>query len=230
MPDSGRVRQNSYENYSEGQDRNFRINRRAEIVVADFWLQMALDGRMFGVDIATENDGVNSTVAIDDLLVWAVSDIAVGTVIIPCEAKVAVVTWTTSTLLDFMLEADFGKQRYSSGGTAVTAANLRGDYPRAASGVNRVNTGSNAGVTTSAKSTLHGADGSLEFHRHSIEVNWGNAGDGIPDVGFTWRATDAGAPPIIDGPGSFLFHLGAAVDVTAWGYYSYAELPTASVT
>ena len=206
MPDSGRVRQNSYENYSEGQDRNFRINRRAEIVVADFWLQMSLDGRIFGMNIGTESGtAVNSTTSIDDQLAWAVVDMETGNVIIPCQAQVTVSVWDTSTKVDFMLEADFGKVRYSSGGTAVTPANLRGDYPRASVALAaRVNTGSNTGVTTSAKSTLHGKDGSFEFHRMSIEDNVAT----ISPPQFDWRATDVGAPPIIDGPGSFVIHFG----------------------
>jgi len=221
----GRVRQNSYENYSEGQDRVARLNKRGELVVIDFWTQMSLDGRVFGVVLGTEDAPIDSTTSVDDQLVWAVTDVPVGTVLIPAQAQAMIATWTTATLLNFMLEADFGKNRYSSGGTAFTASNLRGDYPRASACTSYVGTD----VTVSAKSTVGGEDGSTEFHRASVEVNIGDAADAIPEYQYTYKARDA-SPVVIDGVGSFLFHLGAAsADVTAYGYHHFVELPTESV-
>lgn len=223
------VRQNSYNNYSEGQDRPARSNKRGELVVSDFWLQMVLDGRMFGFDVGSEDDAVNSTTDIDDQTVWAMCDVPTGTTIIPASAQVAVDTWTTSASVIFMLEADFGKNRYSSGGTAVVPANLRGDYPRASACTVYVNTSTNAGVTVAAKSTLHGKDGSFEFYKYAIEDNWGDAGDTIPERGFHWRAKDS-VPVVIQGVGSFLFHFGAGTaDATGFGIATYAELPDESV-
>src|SRR3990167_6916830 len=222
----GRVRQNSYENYSEGQERQARLNRRGELVVADFWLQMALDGRMFVVNLGTEDAPLDTTTSIDDQLVWALTDVPTGSVLIPCQAQVAIGTWTTSTLINFMLEADMGKVRYTSGGTAFTPANMRGDYPRASACSSYVGTD----VTVAAKSTI-GSSGSFEFHHYSIEDNGGDTGDTTPENGLNGRAKDMGAAPIITGVGSFLFHLGAATaDATAYGMYSFAELPLESVT
>lgn len=232
----GRVRQNSYENYAEGQDRPARINKRAELVVMDFYTQMVLDGRMFAVQIGTVDaaGGVNSTgTAPADTLVWALTDAAVGTTIIPVVAQVAVETWTTATLINFMLEADMGKVRFSAvgGGGAFTALNMRGDSPRAAASASYVNLTTGAGVTAAAKSTIGGANGSHEFYQNAIEVNVGDAADAATDAGMTWRAKDAGDPPVIVGPGSFLMHLAAATaDLTATGHYHFIELPSESVT
>lgn len=226
MVEVARIRQNSYGNYSEDQVREARGNKRGELVVSDFWLQSALDGRVFAVTLGTEDAPIASTTSIDDQLVWAVTDVPVGTVVIPAQAQVAIGTWTTSTLLNFMLEADFGKNRYSSGGTAYTPSNLRGDYPRASVCTSYVGTD----VTVAAKSTVGGQDGSTEFHRASYEVNLGDAADGLPGQELDWRGKDVGPVPIIDGVGSFLFHLGSAsADVTAYGFYHFIELPTESV-
>lgn len=229
----GRVRQNSYENYSEGQDRLARINKRAELVVVDWYTQMVLDGRTFAVQIGTIDaaGGVNSTgTAPADTLVWAVTDAAVGSVVIPVWAQVAIETWTTATLVNFMLEADMGTLRYSSGGTAFIPLNMRGDSPRTSSNVSRVNTSTGAGVVTAAKSTIGGVDGSHEFYQNAIEVNVGNAADAATDAGMTWQAKDSGQIPVIVGPGAFLFHLAvASADLTATGGYHFVELPTESV-
>ena len=229
----GIVRQASYGNYSEGQERAVRSNRRGELVVVDFYTQMVLDGRTFAVNIGAEDDAINSTAAIDDQTVWALTDIAVGNTIIPVQAQASIATWTTSSLVNFMLEADMGKVRFSAvgGGGAFTPLNLRGDSPRASAGSSYVNLTTGAGVTAAAKSTVGGVDGSIEFHKYSIEDNWGDTGDTIPESGLNWRAKDVGAPPVIVGPGSFVFHLGATTaDVTAYGYYVFIELPSESVT
>lgn len=222
----GIVKQNGYPNYSENQERPARLNKRGELVVADFQLQAALDGRAFAVTLGTENAAINSTTSIDDQLVWAVTDVPVGSVVIPVQAQVRIATWTTATLINFMLEADFGKNRYSSGGTAYTPSNLRGDYPRASACTTYVG----PDVTVAAKSTVGGQNGSTEFHRSSIEVNLGDAADWFPEESFNWRLKDVGTPPIIDGVGSFLVHFGVATaDVTGYGFYHFIELPTESV-
>lgn len=235
MSETGRVRQNSYENYSEGQDRPARLNKRAELVVADFFTQMVLDGRTYAVSIGTMDaaGAVNSTgTAVADTVVWALTDAANGTTIIPVEAQIAIQTWTTATLIDFMLEADMGKVRFSAvgGGGAFIPMNMRGDSPRAAASTSYVNLTSGAGVTAAAKSTIGGVDGSTEFHQSAIEVNIGDAADGIPEEQHHWRAKNSGAPPVIPGPGSFVFHFAcASADATGYGNYRFIELPSESV-
>ncbi len=234
--ETGKVRQNSYGNYPEGSNNLFRINRRAETVVIDFYTQMVFDGRMFAVQIGTVDSagGVNSTgTAPSDQVVWALTDAANGITIIPVEAQVAVETWTTATLINFMLEADMGKVRFSTvgGGGAFTPLNMRGDSPRAAFSTSYVNLAAGAGVNAAAKSTIGGKDGSHEFYQNAIEVNVGDEADAAADAGMTWRAKDAGNPPVIVGPGSFLFHLAVATsDLTATGHYHFVELPSESVT
>ena len=235
MTADGRVRQNSYENYPEAQDRPFRINKRAETVVVDFYTEMVMDGRTFGVQIGTMDGAaaINSTgTAVADTLVWALTDAANGTTLIPVQAQVAIATWETATLIDFMLEADMGKVRFSAvgGGGAFTAINTRGDSPRNAASTSYVNLTTGAGVQAAAKSTIGGKDGSYEFYMNAIETNLGDEADAAQNAGLRWSAKEDGSPPIIVGPGSFLFHLAvASADVTAYGNYRFIELPSESV-
>ena len=235
MAEIGRVRQNTYETYDEGQNRPVRINRRSELVVTDFYTQMALDGRTFGVQIGTMDSAakVNTTAnAPSDTVVWALTDAASGTTIIPVQVQVAVQTWTDATLIDFMLEADMGKIRFSAvnGGGEFTAINTRGDSPRAANSTSYVNLTTGAGITAAQKSTIGGSEGSYEFYQTAIEVNVGDAADAATNAGFRWCAKDDGSPPVITGPGSFLLHFAVTTnDIEAYGNYRFIELPSESV-
>lgn len=235
MPELGRVRQNVYENYAEGQNRLARLNRRSELVVTDFYTQMALDGRTFGVQIGSMDTAskINTTAsAPSDTVVWALTDVDSGTTIIPIQVQVAVQRWVDATLIDFMLEADMGKVRFSAvgGGGEFTAICTRGDSPRAAASTSYVNLSTGAGVTAASKSTIGGVDGSYEFYQTAIEVNVGDAADAATNAGFRWCAKDDGSPPVITGPGSFLLHFAVNTnDIEAYGNYRFIELPSGSV-
>src|SRR3972149_3568350 len=110
MTEIGRVRQNSYEDYSEGQDRMARLNRRGELVVTDFYTQIVLDGRAFHMQIGTEDAPVNSTTSIDDQLAWAVADNTVGYAMIPLLFEVNFDFADTAVNSDIMLEWDKDKR------------------------------------------------------------------------------------------------------------------------
>src|SRR3972149_8464363 len=103
MTEIGRVRQNSYENFSEGQDRVARLNRRGELVVVDFFTQCILDGRAFNLQVGTEDAPVNTTGAVDDTLGDILWDNPVGYAAIPLVAQFSIVDVTTSTLILAML-------------------------------------------------------------------------------------------------------------------------------
>lgn len=220
----GMVRQSSYNDYSEGQERPARLNRRGELVVADFWTQMVLDGRMFHMQIGTEDAPVASTTSIDDQLSWMVADNSVGYVHIPARYQVSMGAWTTGTIVLAMLEVDNAKIRYSSGGTAYVPANLRTDNPRVATGTFVVGTD----VTVAAKTAV---PGSIELWRHMFtEDNVGTStGAENADAIFCARTNDI--PAAIVGTGSVVHHFGCATaDVTGYGAYEFVQLPTSSVT
>src|SRR3990167_8706973 len=108
MTEIGRVRQNSYEDYSEGQDRMARLNRRGELVIVDFFSQCILDGRTFHMKLGTEDAPIDSTTSIDDALAWAVADNPAGYVMIPTFLQINTTGFTTGTITNKMLEIDRG--------------------------------------------------------------------------------------------------------------------------
>jgi len=219
----GTVRQNSYGDYSEGQERSARINRRAELVVTDFWTQLVFDGRMFHMQLGTEDAPIDLTTSIDDALAWAVADNPAGYVMIPARLQLVVGAWTTATIILGMLEIDNAKARYSSGGTAYVPPNLRTDDPRAAVGTFYVGTD----VTVAAKTAV---PGSIELWRHMFAEDVVTTSTGSENSSPVWVASQ-NVPAVIVGVGSTVIHFGSATaDATGYGNFQFAQLPDSSVT
>jgi hypothetical protein len=186
--------------------------------VADWKQALALEGRGFMVQIGTEDAPVASTTSIDDTLVWMLIDVVSGTTAIPFFAQAVIGTWTTATLINYMIEIDNAKVRYSSGGTSFTPLNLRTDAPIASTSAVYVGTD----IVTSAKTS----SGSLEVYRESMEVNLGDAADYWPKMEYTPSVC-----PIVIGPASILVHHGSAsADTTSYGNMMWFEVPTTSIT
>lgn len=220
----GRVRQNSYENFSEGQERSARLNRRGELVVADFYLQMILDGRTFHMQIGTEDAPVDSTTSIDDQLVWMVADNPVGHTMIPVFYQVNAATFTTGTLPNVMLEVDRALARYSSGGTAYIPENLRTDRPRVAVGTFYVGTD----VTVIAKTAV---PGSIELWRHTGSEDVTTTSSGAENRNIAAFNARINPTAVIVGVGSCCLHNGGATaDIGCYGTFDFIQLPTESVT
>jgi len=224
MAELGRVRQNSYEDYSEGQDRFARLNRRGELVVTNFFDQIIMDGRGFHVQIGTEDAPVNTTTSIDDQLAWGVVDNTVGYAMIPLLFEVVFDMVDTAVNLDIMLEWDKDKVRYTSGGTAYVPANMRGDDPRAAVGTFVVGTD----VTVAAKSAV---PNTVELARRApVE-------DVVTDpttgkIGWDPVIYSCKSRPIVIGIDacSYVLHVGAGTaDANAYGVFQFAQLPKESV-
>lgn len=216
------VRQNSYSNWAEGQDRPARSNRRGELVVVDFFTQCILDGRTFHMQMGTEDAPVDSTGVIDDTLAWMLADNPVGYVLIPTFYKVSVATWTTSTLINAMLEVDRAKARYSSGGTAYLPENLRTDRPRVAVGSFYIGTD----ITAAAKTAV---PGSIELWRHAgAEDNVGTS-TGAENINIAeYNAKVHPFAEIVD-VGSCVLYAGAATaDFTGYGSFDFIQLPKES--
>jgi len=223
MAEIGRVRQNSYENFSEGQDRVARLNRRGELVVVDFFSQCILDGRTFHMQLGTEDAPIDSTTSIDDALAWAVADNSTGYAMIPTFLQINTTGFTTATITNKMLEIDRAKARYSSGGTAYVPENLRTDRPRVAVGTFYVGTD----VTVAAKTAV---PGSIELWRHagSEDVTTTSTGNENFNVANYNARVDPFA--VIVDVGSAVIHYGATTaDVTGYGAFQFIQLPKESV-
>tara|TARA_Y100000310_G_C20676067_1_gene813106 strand:- start:1508 stop:2167 length:660 start_codon:yes stop_codon:yes gene_type:complete len=191
--------------------------RDGTLVVVDFKQALIAEGRGYVVQIGTEDAPVDSTTSIDDELVWMAVDVPTGTTILPFFAQAVIGTWTTSALVNFMIEVDNAKARYSSGGTAFTPLNLRANSSNTSNCSAYVGTD----VTTSGKTS----GGSLELYRESLEVNVGDAADYQPKMEYIPVVC-----PVIVGPASVLVHHGAGTaDTTSYGCIQWVEVPSNSI-
>ena len=225
MAEIGRVRQNSYENYTDGQDRYARLNRRGELVVMDFFSQCIFDGRVFHLQVGTEDAPVNTTGAVDDTLGNVLWDNPVGYTAMPFYASWHIVDLTTSTLALAMLEVDRLIARYSSGGTAYVPENLRTDRPRVAVG-GAFYVGA-PDITLAAKTAV---PGSIELWRHNfgLDALTTQLYQEIFNVKYSLRSDPFAA---VVGLGSIIAHFGAATaDATGYNMMDVIQLPTESVT
>jgi hypothetical protein len=183
-----------------------------------------MEGRLFLMQLGTEDAPIDSTTSIDDELVWGCVDVAAGTVAIPVYGQAVVGTWQDGTLFDYMIEIDNAKARYSSGGTAFTPLNMR-------TAGNAIASTSSAYVGTDVTVTAKTTGGSLEVYRESIEVNVGDVTHYWPKMEYK-PLRDAGVPPIVVGAGSVLIHLGCTngTDPTCYGSLQWFEIPGNMVT
>jgi hypothetical protein len=210
--------QGAYQIIPNGGGAAGRANRRGEQVVIDFWSQLVFDGRMYHIQLGTEDAPINSTAAIDDTLVFAVVDNNAGNVLIPTNTQVTIANWTTATLVNAMLEADMAKKRYSSGGTAYVPRNLRSDTPFAASVTAYVG----PDVTVAAKSS--GTD-SVELKRGIvIEDAQATPDPAGASVEFNYSIRVDPAVVLADAT-SLLLHFGATTaDVLGYGSMQFASI------
>lgn len=227
MTEIATVRQNSYGNWSEGQDRRLRINRRAEAVVMPAWQQYVFDGRMF-----VANGGIGSTVitfagAYDadapDFYLYVPN----GTTIIPVRIEVIYeAVGTESTMEIIALASDTGDS--SATGTSRTIYNMRLDQPR--------NSACTCTVAIDAAGiTDPNANNYFEFWKYQRPLTDTVAtgeNDRNPLV-FEWSAITDGPAPVIAGHatrGSALAVYAASQAGTGFITVEWIELPTESVT
>ena len=185
---------------------------------ADWKQSYVLSGRAFMLQFGTEDAPVASTGSIDDLLAMATVDVPSGTTIIPLWGQGVVGTWTTGSLINYMIEVDNGKVRRASGGTSFTPLSLRTDSLRSSACTAYVAGGSD--IVAAAKTS----GGSLEVYRESIEVNSGDAADYWPKMEY-----NPVIAPVVIGPASVLVHFGAAADLTVYGNLMWAEFPSSHI-
>ena len=202
------------------------INRLGFQVVTDFITQLVLSGHAHHMQIGTEDAPANTTAAIDDELVFALIDNPVGKVLIPLLYEVNVGTFTTSTLIQAMLEIDKAKNRYLSGGTAFAPANLN-----AISAVAKAFSGSayvGTDVTAVAKSAV---PLSVELARHAIGEDNVATATGVENLRPIVYSVAERPIAVISGLGSMLLHFGAATaDATGYAVAQFAQLDSGQLS
>jgi len=196
----------------EGDDKILRLMRDGSVPTFDWKQSLALEGKVYLMQLGTEDAPIHATTSIDDQLVSGVIDVPDGAVAIPLFAQCVIALWSAADLLNFMIEVDNGKVRYSSGGTAWTPLNFHTGKADNSGCTCYVG----ADVTVAAKTS----GGSLEVYRESIEVNVGDAADYWPKMEYIPVVC-----PVVEGPGSILYHIGSTNgDASFYGNIVWAAL------
>ena len=181
----------------------------------DFFTYMALIGRMYLVQAGTENAPIDTT-PVDDTTLNMLVDVPTGATVMLAEASAHMVDMTTGTLAEVLIEADNGKVRYSTGGTAFTPLNMNNAYGNVSGCPAYVG----PDITAAAKT----AGGSLEIARHAISNDAKATQLADENGNYLWTAR-VNMPVIIEGPGSLLLHFGSATaDVTGYSQMKFILL------
>lgn len=217
------VRHTSLPAVGESNGERAVLNRLGFQVVTDFFTQLILGGHAYHIQIGTEDAPVDSTTAIDDELAWACVDNNAGYALIPIGAQITIANWTTATIVGAMLEADKGKKRYSSGGTAFVPANLRGDDLRSFNGAAYVGTD----VTVAAKSAV---PDSVELRRGlHVEDAQATPDAAAASIAFEYSARVHPFIVLTDASAIVLHHGATTADVKSYGGLQFAQLDKALV-
>jgi len=226
---TGIARNAGYRTATDGQEvSSFAVNKRQELIVVDFWTQLVLEGRMFHIQLGTENAPVNTTAVPDDILVWCLVDGQAGTTIIPSFVDITLTTFANTAVTgDAMLEIDRAKNRYTSGGTAYVPENLRTDRPRASNAAAYV---WSTDIVASAKTAV---PGSIEIARKKLfdaaPTTTNEPSDFLANLRPLYTVATQPAVAIV-GVGSMIIHAGCATaDTYLYGMAQWAELPTSAV-
>ena len=195
-----------------------RATRDGAISVIDWKTMLVMEGCGQHLQIGAEDAPVAITASVDDELAFACIDVPTGTTIIPTKVQCQVAVWSTSTLMDFMIEVDKnGVRNDGGGGTQAYPMNLNTASTKKSSTICYICA---ADVVPAARTALM----SLELYRESYEVNIGNAGDWQPEMMY-----EPAVAPVIVGPGALIVHLGATPgngDATAYMNAEWLEFPS----
>lgn len=197
-----KVRQNTYETYSDGQERVARGNRRGELITIPSFLEASFDKKVFQSTIGTASTPVSmAKTAYDADQPQLVVDVPSGTSIVPLELLVSLEA-SAGTLTEVILGCA-GALSGSGTSTAVTPANLwiapsNGTAPASRCSSYRQYTGNSTDIT--AESDF------IEFYR---EVYAFADTTGDPIKTFKWSAM-VSPPPVLNGAASLVLWIVAA--------------------
>lgn len=224
----GVVKQSSYMNYSEGQERPARINRRAELVSMPTYQQLVADGRCFVANGGTGTTPITFAGAFDATAPDMYIRVPVGTTIIPLRIQVIFDAVGTEATMEIIgLASNTGDA--SATGTAITAYNMRIDNPRSTACTITAAVDA-SGVDTPATGQFYEF---WRFARPLTDTVATGENDRWPLV-FDWSAFRDGPAPVIVGTnsagGACLAVYAASQAGTGFITVEWAELPSESVT
>ena len=198
---------------ADGSRVGVKTNRRGELVVMDFFTQMALEQRVFQVKAGTVTTPLTGDVVITNSAAEMCADASTGLTIIPCQFN-ASIRLATGTLHEYALKS-IGS--LSTAGTAFVPLNLYigGLAPRATARVQ------------AAGAVSVGAELATTTTRHWSYSNPVAAAAGSEPTDYNWAPLN---PPTLVGPSCFYVQIAATT--TGPDYYAsfdFVELPTAAI-
>lgn len=198
---------------ADGSRVGVKSNRRGELVVMDFYTQMAIEQRVFQVRAGTITTPLVGDVVITDASAEMCADAATGLTIIPVQLDISV-RLGGGTLHEYAAKS---AGAVSTAGTAFTPLNLYigGIGPRSTARV------AAAGAVTVA------AELATTTRRHWSYANPLAVAAGSEMTAFNWQPVN---PPTLIGPACFYVQIAATT--TGPSYYAsfdFIELPTAAV-
>lgn len=218
MVDTAYVQQNAYAALGENQQARLRANRRGEIVVPDFRIQLVQDGRVFQISnpaVETAIAAGHATAFSETANVAFIVDFPSGTTGIPLEVSLRQGGTAAGGATITALITQDRIVRYSSGGTALTPINLRDDAPNSTAAV------AYYGATAAAVNTdilLYGALVAMDV-TPAIDT-W--------TPGINWEPS---VPPVLVGPASLVIYTFSGTTPTPSWFFRivWAEIPSVSV-
>ena len=190
-----------------------KASKRGDLVIIDWYKQMALEGRVFQVRAGTITTPLVGDVVITDASAEMCADAAVGTTIIPSYLNIGI-RLGTGTLHEYAAKS---VGAVSTAGTAFVPLNLLLGGPAAASTARAATAG---GVTVAAELAT-------TTRRHWTYSNPVAVAAGNEVTTMEWKPV---APPVVNGAGCFYVQIAATT--TGPSYYAnfdYVELPTANI-
>ena len=192
---------------------DLEATRRGELIVIDWYAQMAQEGRIYQVRAGTITTPLVGDLLITDSAAEMCADAASGTTIIPVQANLSI-RLGTGILHEYAAKS---VATASTAGTAFVPLNLK-IGGTAATSTARVAAAGAVSVTAELATTTR---------RHWSQSNPLAVGAGHSPIPYNWRPK---APPVLVGPACF--YVQVAASGTGPSYYAsfdYVELLTTAI-
>lgn len=207
------VGEGSVQTTADGGMADIEATRRGELIIIDWYAQMAQEGRIYQVRAGTITTPIVGDLLITDSAAEMCADAASGTTIIPCNLDISV-RLGTGILHEYAAKS---VATASTAGTAFVPLNLK--------------IGGSAATSTARAATAGGVSVTAELatttRRHWSFSNPVAVGAGHSATGFQWKPK---APPVCAGPSCFYVQIAASgTGPSYYASFDYVELSTSAI-
>ena len=203
----------SVQTTADGGMADIEASRRGELIVIDWYAQMAQEGRIYQVRAGTITTPIVGDLLITDSAAEMCADAASGTTIIPCALNIGI-RLGTGILHEYAAKS---VATASTAGTAFVPLNLKVGGS-AATSTARAGTAGAVSVTAELATTTR---------RHWSFSNPVAVGAGHSATSFDWKPK---APPVCVGPACFYVQIAASgTGPSYYASFDYVELSTSAI-